>query len=212
MPPLKLEEEVAPPAQFGLTVPDHWARFDLSDAPLARARREALKKAKDPVARMRVEDLFRQAKALSQSARRHGALWGAGTVTIYDDMLFLGNVMVFAVAAGEGGAGADVQDVIRQLSKSSPTEAEGAAGAAATQPRVVSTVELPNVGEAVRTVGTAKVTVNSQAKVEMLTMNTFIPVPPGEGKFMLVTCCSPNIPLAEEVYELFDAITSTFHW
>jgi hypothetical protein len=205
MPPVKFEE-VAMPAQFGLRVPDHWARFDLSDAPLARARREALKTVRDPVSRMRVEDLFRQAKALNQSARRHGALWAAGTATMYDDALFLGNVMVFAVAADESGGGIDVQDVIGQLSRSSTD------GAGAEATRVVSTVELPHVGEAVRAVGTETVSVNSGTKVEMLTMNTFIPVPPGAGRFMLVTCCSPNLPLAEQVYELFDAITSTFHW
>jgi hypothetical protein len=203
MPPVKFEE-VAMPAQFSLRVPDHWARFDLSDAPLARARREALKTVRDPVSRMRVEDMFRQAKALNQAARRHGALWAAGTATMYDDALFVGNVMVFAVAAGEGGGGVDGPDVIRQLSRSSTESAEAA--------RVVSTVELPHVGEAVRAVGTETVSVNSGTKVEMLTMNTFIPVPPGAGRFMLVTCCSPNLPLAEEVYELFDAITSTFHW
>jgi hypothetical protein len=193
------------PAQFGLTVPDHWARFDLSDAPLARARREMLKTARDPVTRMQVEDVFRQAKAINQAARRHGALWGAGTATLYDDALFLGHVMVFAVAPGGEGSGADVQDLIRQLSRSSSTDGEGPEPT-----RVVSTVELPHVGEAVRVVGTETVSVTSDAKVEMLTMNTLIPVPTAVGQFILVTCCSPNLPLAEEVYELFDSITSTF--
>jgi hypothetical protein len=202
MPPVKFED-VARPAEFGLRVPDHWARFDLSDAPLARARREALKAARDPVIRMQVEDLFRQAKAINQSARRHGALWGAGTATMYDDALFLGHVMVFAVAAGE----ADVQDVIRQLSRSTMTDSSGSADA-----RVVSTVELPHAGQAVRVVGTESVSVNANTKIEMLTMSTLIPVPAGVGQFMLVTCCSPNLPLAEQVYELFDAITATFHW
>jgi len=116
--------------------------------------------------------------------------------------VFLGFVMVFAVAPGGDESGADTQDLIRQLSTSTSTE----------HTRVVSTVELSNVGEAVRVVGTETVSVTSSAKVEMLTMNTLIPVPAAAGKFMLVTCCSPNLPLAKEVYELFDAITSTFHF
>jgi hypothetical protein len=201
MPPVKLPE--APRlGHFALKVPDHWARFDISDAPIARARREALKTAKDPVTRMQAEDLFRQALAISQSARRHGALWGAGTATLYDDAVFLGFVMVFAMAPGADGSGADTQDVIRQLSTATSSG----------HARVVSTVELSNVGEAVRVVGTETVSVTSSAKVEMLTMNTLIPVPGAGGGFMLVTCCSPNIPLAEQVYELFDAITSTFRF
>lgn len=201
MPPVKFPE-VAMPGHFALKVPDHWARFDISDAPIARARREALKTVRDPVTRMQAEDLFRQALAISQSARRHGALWGAGTATLYDDAVFLGFVMVFAMAPGGDGSGADTQDLIRQLSTSTSTG----------HARVVSTVELSNVGEAVRVVGTETVSVTSSAKVEMLTMSTLIPVPGAAGGFMLVTCCSPNLPLAEEVYELFDAITSTFHF
>jgi len=200
MPPVKLPE-VARPGHFALKVPDHWARFEISDAPVARARREALKTMTDPVARMQAEDLFRQALAISQSARRHGALWGAGTATFYDDAVFLGFVMVFAVTPGaESDAGP--QDLIRQLSTVTSTGHD----------RVVGTVELPNVGEAVRVAGTETVSVTSSAKVEMLTMNTLIPVPTAAGKFMLVTCCSPNLPLAEEVYELFEAITSTFRF
>lgn len=203
MPPVKFPE-VARPGHFALKVPDHWARFDISDAPIARARREALKTAKDAVTRMQVEDLFRQALAISQSARRHGALWGAGTATFYDDAVFLGFVMVFAMAPGGEESGADTQDLIRQLSTSTFTSTEHG--------RVVSTIELSNVGEAVRVVGTESVAVTSSAKVEMLTMSTLIPVPAAAGRFMLVTCCSPNLPLAKEVYELFDAITSTFHF
>ena len=203
MPPVKFPE-VARPGHFALKVPDHWARFEISDAPIARARREALKTAKDAVTRMQAEDLFRQALAISQSARRHGALWGAGTATVYDDAVFLGYVMVFAVAPGGDESGADTQDLIRQLSTSTFTSTEHG--------RVVSTVELSNVGEAVRVVGTETVAVTSSAKVEMLTMSTLISVPGAPGRFMLVTCCSPNLPLAKEVYELFDAITSTFHF
>ena len=203
MPPVKLPE-VASPGHFALKVPDHWARFEISDAPIARARREALKTVRDPVTRMQAEEMFRQALAISQSARRHGALWGAGTATFYDDAVFLGFVMVFAMAPGGEESGADTQDLIRQLSTSTSPSTEHA--------RVVSMIELSNVGEAVRVVGTETVSVTSSAKVEMLTMSTLIPVPGATGRFMLVTCCSPNLPLAKEVYELFDAITSTFHF
>jgi hypothetical protein len=199
----------ARPGHFGLVVPDHWARFDMSDAPIARARRELLKTATDPVTRMQVEDMFRQARAINQAARRNGALWGAGTATMYDDVLFIGHVMVFAVATGGDGSGVDVQDLVRQLSRSASADrAESEAGTA----RVVGTVELPRAGEAARVTGAEMVSVTSDTKVEMLTMSTLVPVPTAAGQFMLVTCCSPNLPLAEEVYELFDAITSTFYF
>jgi hypothetical protein len=197
------------PGHFGLTVPDHWARFDLSDAPIARARRELMKTATDPVARMQVDDMVRQAQAINQAARRNGALWGAGTATMYEDALFIGHVMVFAVSTGGDGSGVDVQGLVRQLSRSTVADrAESESGAA----HVVGPVELPRVGEAARVTGAEMVSVTDDIKVEMLTMSTLVPVPATAGQFMLVTCCSPNLPLAEEVYELFDAITSTFYF
>jgi hypothetical protein len=199
--------DIARPGHFDLRVPGHWASFDLSDAAIAGARREALKTVTDRVARMQLEDVFRQARLINQSARRRGALWGAGTATMYDDALFLGHVMVFAVAPGGEGAGADVQDLLRQLSRSTPSD-----GSRPGPARVVGAVELPHVGEAVRVVGTTTVPVTADAKVEMLTMNTLIPVPASVGQYLLVTCCSPNLPLADEVYGLFDAITATFRF
>jgi hypothetical protein len=87
-------------------------------------------------------------------------------------------------------------------------ESESESGTA----HVVGPVELPRVGEAARVTGAEMVSVTDDIKVEMLTMSTLVPVPATAGQFMLVTCCSPNLPLAEEVYELFDAITSTFYF
>jgi hypothetical protein len=206
---VKEEANAVRPGHFDLRVPAHWARFDLSEGTIARARREALKAVRDPVSRMQVEDLFRQARAINQAARRRGALWGAGTVTVYDDALFIAHVMVFAVAPGGEGSGTDVQDLLRQLSRSAPNDgARSQSGA----PRVVGTVEIPLVGEAVRVVGTESVSVTAGSEIEMLAMNTLIPVPTAAGQFMLVTCCSPNLLLADEVYELFDVITGTFRF
>ena len=193
------------PGRFGLTVPDYWMRFDLSDGPLARARQAALKSARNPVDRMEVDDLFRQARALNNAARRHGALWGAGTVTVFDDSVFIGHVMVFAINPGEGDLTATTLG--RQLSQAGAATDGGQA-----PERTVSVVRLPRVGDAVRIVGTEKVAVTAGAEVEMLTMHTLVAVPGGGSDYFLVTCCSPNLPLAEQVYELFDAITSTFHY
>ena len=106
MPPVKFPE-VTRPGHFALKVPDHWARFEMSDAPIARARREALKSAKDPVARMQAEDLFRQALAVSQSARRHGALWGAGTAACFA-LASYSTIRALLVAAAAGAIGAGV--------------------------------------------------------------------------------------------------------
>ena len=188
------------PAEFLIEVPDHWARFDLSDDELARARKSALKQSRTPVDRMRAEDLFRQARALNRAARKRGAVWGAGTATVYDDALFMGHVIVFAVHPPEGQA-------------FEPTVlARAGDESAKVHTRSVFPVELPHVGSVVRVVGTERVAVTAHDQVEMLTHHTLIPIP-GDGRdLFMVTCCSPNLPLAESVYELFDAIASTFRF
>ncbi|MGW5498743.1 hypothetical protein [Streptomyces olivaceoviridis] len=202
------EPTVARPNGFTLTVPDHWARFDLSDAPFAQARRESLKTARTPGDRIRIDDLFRQARAINRAARRRGALWGAGTATVYSDALFLGYVMVFGI---DPGADTDMSlpTLTEQLSRTGVRT--GGAGAPS-RPREVKPVTLSHVGEAVRIVGTERVTVTTDATVEMVTMHTLVKVPGGGTDQFLITCCSPNVSLADQVCELFDAISDTFRF
>jgi hypothetical protein len=64
----------------------------------------------------------------------------------------------------------------------------------------------------VRIAGTETVAVAPGSQVDMLTMHTLVPVPGGDNEFCMVSCCSPNLPLAKHVYELFDAISSTFRF
>jgi hypothetical protein len=156
------------------------------------------------VDRIQIDDLFRQARAINKAARRRGALWGAGTATAYDDALFLGHVMVFGIDPGSD-VDLSLPTLTKQLSKD-------ATSAEASLPREVKPVLLPHVGDAVRIVGTERVTVTDNAVVDMLTMHTLIPLPGGGTEQFLVTCCSPNLPLAEQVYELFDAISGTFRF
>jgi len=46
----------------------------------------------------------------------------------------------------------------------------------------------------------------------LLNRETLVKVPGGGTDQFLITCCSPNLPLASEVYELFDAISATFRF
>ena len=41
---------------------------------------------------------------------------------------------------------------------------------------------------------------------------TMMPVPRRAGDYLVVTLASPNLPLRTDVYDLFDAITSTFRF
>jgi hypothetical protein len=46
--------------------------------------------------------------------------------------------------------------------------------------------------------------------IRSVVMQTFVPVP-DDRRVMIVSCSSPVVLLAEDLLDLFDAITSTFH-
>ncbi|MDX3235366.1 hypothetical protein PV392_06665 [Streptomyces sp. ME03-5709C] len=190
--------------RFLLDVPDLWGEVDMSGGAMAAARAEALSRIDDPVARAHVNDMFRQGRDLLRSARNHGALLSAGTVTQYDEGLFMAYAMVFAVSTPDG--------VELTLPLISAQMGVASAGGKAPKDRAVTSVRIPEVGTVARVTGTEVTRVTADIDVELLTMHTIMPVPQRPRDYLVVTCASPNLPLKEAVYDLFDAITSTFRF
>jgi hypothetical protein len=191
-------------AQFILDFPQTWREFDLSGEALARARAEALAMTQNPGEKARINDMFRQGREISRSARKHGALVAMGTTVLFQEGLFMANGMVFSVSTPEGQE-LTLPVLSAQLGISSST---GSAPA----DRLITSVTLPNVGSAARVTGTETTPLRADIEVKVLTMHTMIPIPGTTQEFLVVTLASPNRPLKEEVYDLFDAITSTFRF
>jgi hypothetical protein len=189
--------------RFLLDVPDLWDQVDLSGEQLARTRASALAMTDDPRERMRINDMFRQGREISRAARRHGALLATGTATIYDEGLFLAYGMVFAVTTPKGQ-----RLTLPVLSTQLGVSPNGTAP----KDRVVSAVRVPHVGTVARVTGTETTRLTADVHVKLLTMHTMMPVPGRAADFLVVTLASPNLPLKNEVYELFDAITGTFRF
>jgi hypothetical protein len=78
--------------------------------------------------------------------------------------------------------------------------------------RVIASAQVPHVGTVARVTGTETTRVTADVDVKLLTMHTMMPVPGRPEDFLVVTLASPNLPLKDEVYDLFDAITSTFRF
>ncbi|MGW2458098.1 hypothetical protein ACWC2M_03520 [Streptomyces sp. NPDC001761] len=148
--------------------------------------------------------MFRQGREVTRAARRHGALPAAGTATLYADGLFTAYGMVFAVTTPAG------QELT--LPVLSARLGVRAATGAAPRDRVITAVDLPHVGKAARVTGTETTRLTGDIDVSLLTMHTMVPVPGSTDDFLVVTLAGPNLPLKEEVYDLFDAITSTFRF
>ncbi|MEQ8148280.1 hypothetical protein [Streptomyces sp. OP7] len=190
--------------RFLLDLPDLWDQIDLSGNELAKVRAGALAATADPREKARINDMFRQAREVSRAARRHGALLAAGTATMYAEGLFMAYGMVFAVSTPEGQE-LTLPVLSAQMGVSSPT-------GAAPKDRHITAVRTPHVGQVARVTGTEVTRLTGDIDVELLTMHTMMPVPDRAGDFLVVTLASPNLPLKAEVFDLFDAITSTFRF
>jgi len=189
--------------RFLLNVPDLWDQIDLSGEELAATRAAALARAGSPRERMAINDMFRQGRELNRAARKQGALLATGTATMYDEGLFMAYGMVFAVTTPPGQ-----ELTLPVLSAQLGVSANGVAP----KDRVISSVRIPDVGSVARVTGTETTRLTADIDVKLLTMHTMMPVPGQTEDFLVVTLASPNLPLKNEVYDLFDAITSTFRF
>ncbi|MEU6541600.1 hypothetical protein [Streptomyces sp. NPDC047000] len=192
-----------PARRFLLDIPDQWQQADLSGVAMARVRARALAAAATPGEQARINDMFRQGRELAAAARRHGALLAVGTADMYPDGLFLAYGMVFAVSMPVGQ-----ELTLPVLSAQLGTATAGEVPA----DRVVTTAQVPHVGTVARVTGTETARVTADVSVKLLTMHTMMPVPGGDQDFLVVTLVSPNLPLKSEVYDLFDAVSSTFRF
>lgn len=190
--------------RFLLDIPDEWQQFDLSGEEMAQVRSQALASTDDPRERAQINDMFRQGREVTRAARRYGAILASGTATMYPEGLFMAYGMVFAVTT-PAGQELTLPVLSAQVGVSSVT-------GMAPKDRVIASVDVPHVGKAARVTGTEVTRLTSDIDVKLLTMHTMMPVPGTTQDFLVVTLASPNLPLRNEVYDLFDAITSTFRF
>ncbi len=186
-----------------IDLPELWDPVDLSGEQLARTRAEALAQVSQAREKARINDMFRQGREVLRSARKQGALLAAGTATQYDDGLFMAYGMVFAVTTPEGQ-----ELTLPVLSRQLGLTREGVAP----PDRQIIPAQIPAVGTVARVTGTETTRLTADVDAKLLTMHTMIPVPGRTGDYLVVTLASPNLPLKDAAYDLFDAITSSFRF
>ncbi|MET8828883.1 hypothetical protein ABZX40_05315 [Streptomyces sp. NPDC004610] len=190
------------PDSFTLSVPDTWTLYDLHGDGLAEARVRVLREARDQGERDRISRMFRTARRIMVSARQRGALYAAGTTTLYEDGLLMAGVMIFRVTPPPG------QDFsARELA----AQYSAAGGRGRGTNRRFTVHELPHAGPAGRLTGLETAGPTGDLSYRLLAVNTVVPVPDSRSS-VVISCFSPNLPLAGELYRVFDAITSTFRF
>jgi hypothetical protein len=189
---------------FSLTVPDSW--FELDVAPATR----------DESIRRLVEDRVRGhgemwrarsgiQRILREEARRAheaGATYAACMAQPTDDGPITASVVVSLVRGPVGATehGDPASFLVDRLVPVPPTDD----GRFAT----VTTVEVEGAGTCARSYGVEDVETHG-GFVRTVFMQTMVPVP-RMNKVFLVSASSPVVPLAAELHDLFDAVTSTF--
>jgi hypothetical protein len=196
----------APPTdRFQLTVPASWYVLELSPEAAEPALRAAVmsRVGSEPGQRRRGRELIAELMKTVRTAQRRGAIYASGTFERYAEGPVLASVMVSAVTPPPGARG----DLLAQLGRMRPR----AAGNSDDTWRDVLPVDLPEVGPAGRVIGVQDLPVTGEVAVRFVVMHTVIPIPDSDGA-LVVTCGSPNLPLAEALFDLFDAITGTFRF
>ncbi|MEV6747905.1 MULTISPECIES: hypothetical protein [unclassified Streptomyces] len=185
---------------FGIAIPENWTEYDLHGDTLAERRAEMLRHAPQKETRDAINHTFRSARRIMEGARRRGAVYAAGTTAMYEDGLLMAGLMVFSVKPPPG-EDFSAKGIAEQFSATGRRRENTT--------RTLTTATLPGVGPVGRMVGIEETEIADGVSYKMVMTHTFVPVPGGE-RVLVITCFSPNIPLAEPLYDLFDAITSTF--
>jgi hypothetical protein len=192
------------PGRFTLQIPDSWIDYDIGRQDFTRRQAELREQAPTPQARAAVDDLFRQVRRLARAARKQGAISASGLITRDEtEGLIMAFVSVFGAVVPDG-VELSLTDISAQLTRPAGSEGYG--------DRTVSSVELPGIGVVARITGTEVVELTEGVSAAMLAMHTIIPLPGDPGTYLIVTGVSPNLPLAEAMFDLFDAITGTFRF
>jgi hypothetical protein len=192
---------------FGINVPDSWFEVDLQPDTRNNSINDLVTE------RLReVPELYEHRAALSRALRSAarsafagGAVYCGTMVQGLGDAVLTATITVSLVESPDENAGAEA--IARQLTAI-------AKGGPDTPWREVVSVELPHVGRVPRTQGVEDVTMpEGSGWIRTVLMQTFVPVPGGQvNRVALITCSSPILPLADELLDLFDAVTSTFRF
>jgi hypothetical protein len=130
-----------------------------------------------------------------RQARESGAVHAGGTFELYEDGLLVAAIVVAKVTPPANG------DVIAALLAVGDTAAPSG-----TWYRV-GTAQIPGIGTVARVHGVQDVTYDGET-IRTALMQTVLRLP-GSSDVLVVSASSPNIAEADELFELFAAITET---
>ncbi len=192
---------------YGVTVPTSWFEVELRPGrrdPAIRALVESRVR-EQPELREQRAGIIRLLREQARRAWESGAVSCACMVEPTDEGPITASVTV-SIVEGPLSSRSDDPDRITPLLERLRTVEASSPDEPWSRP---STTQIDPVGTCARTSGVEDLQLPDDAGwIRSVVMQTFVPVP-DDRRILLVTCSSPVLPLAEEVLDLFDAITST---
>ncbi|MFD4477452.1 hypothetical protein ACFWPU_15255 [Streptomyces sp. NPDC058471] len=203
-----------PPAPVGisLSVPDSWWEFDIRpegrEATIRALIDERVREIPDLGPHR--ADLTNILRKMAKEAHDSGALYMGCMAENFDGIPLTATVTVSVIGAKnkQGVALSTDPRVIADSLRTITPRRDGDAW------RTVTTVEIPEVGMAARTVGVEDVPVaqGDTRTLRMALTQTYIPVPGTTEQVIIVSGASPVLDLSEAFHDIFDAVTGTFRF
>jgi hypothetical protein len=196
------------PSWFTLRLPESWYEFDVWRATRTGdlARLVDARITEFPQLRPHRSALLKLLRDLAERAERQGAVFCAATAELADGPDgsdgFVASAMVFRTDGSPDPAGNTVEAIAGQVVATAPTEQDSPW-------RTAAVVETP-AGRAVRIRGVERADPDG-VEIDSVVMQTLTPVPGGDG-VLNVVLSSPHVGIADQLFELFDAISDTLAW
>ncbi|MFI6369952.1 hypothetical protein [Streptomyces sp. NPDC050546] len=206
------EQPEGAPAGYTLRFPDSWWHLDLDpstrDASIRRRIESQVKKA-PRLSREQVEELIRSTRRTAREAHARGALRASGMLRILKagsgPLVLSATTAVLRISVPEGQS-EDLADLVVAAGMQLGTQAEGTG----LPPGEVELLELPQVGAAGRITRIEDVD-HRGTPVPTAMRHTLIPVP-NSRDYLVLASSTPNVDLADQFYEVFDAIAESFRF
>ncbi|MGW7636719.1 hypothetical protein [Streptomyces decoyicus] len=200
------------PAGYQLRFPDSWWHLDLDpstrDASIRRRIESQVKKAPQ-LSREQVDELIRSTRRTAREAHAQGALRASGMLRILKagsgPLVLSATTVVLRISVPEDQS-EDLADLVVAAGVQLGTAAEGTG----LPPGEVELVELPQVGAAGRVTRIEDVDYQG-TPVPTAVRHTLIPVP-NSRDYLVLASSTPNVDLADQFYEVFDAIAESFRF
>lgn len=192
---------------FTINVPDSWFEIDVHPdtrnaaiTALVAERTRAV-----PALQPHRAALAKALREAARSAHANGAVYCGAMVEGFDGAVLTASVTVAVAEVPGGDSGrATIESYLRPL----PRRGDDSPW------RQVEQVELPHAGRVARTRGVEDVPLPDGAGwIRSVLLQTFVPFPgPAPTRIAMITGSSPILPLTDELFDLFDAVTSTFRF